>query len=315
MIKKMLYSASFVVFAVSAFAQQPANTGYETWVNQGFPLSYDEPASWATTNSLRAAEAQACTCIPSDPVSIFKAGSANAFAGTDAMKIVSSVFPYVPAPVSSFINDTSGFAWIGSVQATAPYIFNGYGMTTRYAAYTFNAKYTPTGNDSAFCFVAFVKRNGANRDTVAYGYQYIHSQATYKSYIITLTYKMAIAPDTAIIIASATNPTQPKVGSTLYVDGGTFSGIQSINNETSKLTNWIHASPNPANNVITFTSPANDLSLMEIYDVAGRSVDAQVTSTNKTVFDVSVLSTGLYTYRAYNDKKQVIGVGKFNVAR
>lgn len=314
MYKKLL--STFIIAAVSAsigFAQQPTNVGFESWVSQAGPPAYEDPTGWGTPNLL------SNVLLGGNPVKVTKATSPNVNTGTYAMKI--ETFKYLPgigpADITSYLpNDTLGFALTGKIQFVSPYLFPGYPQTTRYAQLDFYAKYTPVGSDQGTCTVFFQKRNGTKVDTIAYGATLIASNTSFAKLSVPLTYKSGLAPDTATIIFNSSYK-KPQIGSALWVDDLSFSGLVAGINERNMLINAIKVFPNPATDNITFAaSVANEsLSLVEIFDATGRRIDAMAIQNNRHELNVNKYAEGLYMYNAYNDKKELIGIGKFNVTK
>jgi hypothetical protein len=312
MLKKLL--SVFVTVAVAtSFAQQVPNSGLETWIPQSGPPSYEDPTGWGTPNVLSNA------LLGGNPISVTKATSPNINAGTYAMKIVT--FKYTPgfANITAYLpNDTLGFALTGSVDATSPYLHPGYQETTRYAQLDFYAKYVPVGSDQGTCAVYLKKWTGpgAKVDTIATGAIVIASNASFAKLTVPLVYKKGTAPDTAVIIFSSSF-TKPQVGSALWIDDVSFSGIVAGLNERNMLMNAIKVFPNPATDKITFAAHMNNesLSQVEVFDATGRQVEGIVVENNRTELNTNAYSEGLYMYNAYNDKKELIGIGKFNVVK
>lgn len=312
MYKKLL--STFIIASVSAtigFAQQPTNAGFEsTWVAQ---TGYSEPPGWGTPNLL----SSSATIFGANAVSVSQATSPNVNSGTYAVKI--STIKYTPGfvDISTYLpNDTFGFVFSGKIMPSSPYLFPGYTQTTRYAQLDFYAKYTPVGSDQGTCTVFFQKRNGTKVDTIAYGATLIASNTSFAKLSVPLTYKSGLAPDTATIIFNSSY-TKPQIGSALWVDDLSFSGLVAGINERNMLLNAIKVFPNPATDNITFAaSVANEsLSLVEIFDATGRRIDGIAIQNNRHELNVNKYAEGLYMYNAYNDKKELIGIGKFNVTK
>ncbi|MCX6295199.1 MAG: T9SS type A sorting domain-containing protein, partial [Bacteroidetes bacterium] len=72
--------------------------------------------------------------------------------------------------------------------------------------------------------------------------------------------------------------------------------------------------PNPATNVISFTSSLN-AAAVEVFDIAGRKVGAFEMRGNAVTIELSSFSTGMYIYNVVNEKKEVINRGKFEVTK
>lgn len=318
MFKKLLSTITFayIFIVANVFAQQPPNAGFElAWKPQS---GYSDPAFWATANLL----SSNALVFGSNPVSVFKAVSPNVYSGDSAIKIVS--FKYTPgfADLTPYLpNDTLGFALTGKIQPSGKYLYPGYTQNIRYAQLDLYAKYTPVGSDQGNCAVIFQKRNGSKIDTVAIGAVAIGSTSTYTKFTVNMIYKApydksGISPDTATIILNSSY-TKPQVGSTLWVDDLSFSGLVAGINERNMLINAIKVFPNPATDNITFAaSVANEsLSMVEIFDATGRRIDGVAIQNNRHELNLNKYAEGLYMYNAYNDKKELIGIGKFNVTK
>lgn len=312
--KKLLYTLSSVaMLTVSAFAQQPPNANFEgTWANTpAIPTAFDEPAGWGTTNSLILL-ALFDNKTPGG-VTISKE-TASPYAGSNSLKIVTRA-NYTPSYLE--INDTAGFAFVGKVQQATPYLVSGYPMTTQYKSLEFYAKYQPVGSDKGGCIVLFSKMNGAVRDTIAYGTAIINSSSTFTKYTLDLTYKSSTLPDSASVLFSSSLNDGPQVGSTLYIDNIAFTGsVASIANY-SELLNRLEVYPNPAIDNVTIKSVVRDqyLNAVDVFDVTGKKVTSVTALGNTANISLSNYPAGFYTYNAFNDKKELIGIGKFNVVK
>ncbi len=323
MSKKLLSVIALTsTFAItSVIAQQVKNNSFDsTWTHTAGPPAYDDPASWATPNILTS---DATIFGPQMPC-VFKDSLANAHSGKYAMKIVttkytpgglagSALSPYLP-------NGTFDFAFTGSIVLTTTVaVVRGYAETHRYAQLDFFAKYTPVGSDVATCGVMLSKWTGTTRDTVAKGSVTISSTASYTDFTINLTYvNNFLTPDTAVVAFTSSGTTaQAQLGSALWVDDVTFSGTVPLGVENySSLMSSIKTYPNPASENITLALTENNLqnlSLIEIFDVTGRKADEVLVQNNQAVLNTSSFAKGLYLYSAYDEKRELIGVGKFNV--
>lgn len=315
MLKKLLSLFAIATFT-SGFAQQIPNGGFESWTPQSGPPAYNDPNGWGTPNMLSSA------LLGSNPVSVSQGTGADANSGTYSMKIVT--FHYTPgfANITAYLpNDTLGFALTGKVDAVSPYLHPGYTQTIRYAQFDFYAKYVPVGSDAGACIVSFTKWNSVSkkRDTVASGATAIASNASFAKLTVPLTYKLGIAPDTGVVIFYSSNYLlKPQVGSALYIDDAAFSGLVLGINERNMLLNTIKVYPNPATTRILFSANMmhhDNLSAVEIFNAAGSKVDAISIQNNQAELNTSNYAEGLYLYNAYNDNKELIGVGKFNIVK
>jgi len=309
---KLLLTLALTFIALVSFAQQPPNAGFETWTPQ---TGYNEPNGWGTANLLGS---NGPIWGSANPFSVFKVGSPDVNGGTSAMKI--TTFEYDNSgfvDLTSYLpNDTLAFAFAGKIQSTAPYLRPGYAVTNRYAQFEFYSKYTPVGSDNAVCVVYLQRRVAGVVDTIAAGKIMINSTTSYTKYTVPLTYKNGYAPDTANIVFYSSGA-KPQVGSTLWVDDVSFSGNVVGINEAHTLLKAISVYPNPATDNITLTLSSNNatLALVELFDVTGRQVNAVSVQGNKATVNTGNYAEGLYTYRAYNENKELIGIGKFNVLK
>jgi len=318
MYKKLLtaLSISAALFVSKGFAQQPPNAGFEVWGKDA--VNEPEPGGYGTSNVI------AYYLFGSNPLSVFK-DSTTVHGGKYAMKITTQAYSssgsFVGSMASYLPNGTLDFAFTGTLITSAPYFKPGYPEVNRYAQFTFYAQYAPTGSDVATCGVALTKWNGSSRDTVAKGAVTVSGTvSTWTQYTVTLAYKTCEYPDTAaIVFTSSGTKAQAKVGSTLLVDDVAFTGTNSctgINTETTIAT-AVTAFPNPASDNITLRSNglANSFSYVEIFDISGRKVDAQIVQNSLVTFNTSSYAKGMYVYTAYNENHSLVGVGKFSVTK
>jgi hypothetical protein len=323
MSKKLLsVIALTTVIAISnSIAQQVPNSSFDsTWTHTAGPPAYDDPAAWATPNILTTD----ATIFGAQQPCVFKDSLANAHSGKYAMKIVTT--KYTPGGIAGSAlaaylpNGTFDFAFTGSIVLTTTVaVVRGYADTHRYGQLDFFAKYTPVGSDVATCGVMLSKWTGTKRDTVAKGLVTMNSTATYTDFTIPLTYvNNTLTPDTAVVVFSSSGTTaQAQLGSILWVDDVLLSGTVPLGVENySSLMSSIKTYPNPASENITLALTDNNnqnLSLIEIFDVTGRKADEVIVQNNQAVINTASFAKGLYLYSAYNEKKELIGVGKFNV--
>ncbi len=316
MINKLLSTFAVTFIAITSFAQQPPNAGFEAWTPQsGDNGGYNEPNGWGTTNML----GKEINIFGPNPYSVFKVASSPQVPGTDTLVMKITTFKYSKgaADLTSYLpNDTIGFAFVGSIKPVAPYIFPGYPVTNRYAQFEFYSKYTPVNNDNAVCVVYLQRTVSSVVDTIAAGKIIMNSTSTYTKYTVPLTYKNGYAPDMANI-AFYSSGAKPQVGSALFVNNVSFTGNVVGIDEVSTLLKTISVYPNPATDNITLTLTNNTYSFafVDVFDVTGRQVNAVNVQSNKTTINTSNYAEGLYTYRAYNENKELIGIGKFNVLK
>ncbi len=290
---------------------------FELWGTDA--VGEPEPDGYGTSNVI------AYYLFGSNPLSIFKDSTA-VHGGKYSMKIVTGAYSssgsFVGSMASYLPNGTLDFAFTGTLKEAAPYFIPGYPEANRYTQFTFYAEYAPQTGDEAVCAVALTNFSGGVRDTIAEGSVTISGTvSSFTQYTVNLTYKSTCQfPDTAIIVfTSSGTKTQAKAGSTLIVDDAAFSGDNSCTGIISEtqLSAAVLAFPNPASDNITLksTGAANNFSYVEIYDLTGRKVDAQLVQNNRVTFNTSSYSIGMYVYSAYNENHELVGVGKFNIVK
>ena len=79
--------------------------------------------------------------------------------------------------------------------------------------------------------------------------------------------------------------------------------------------NVVSIYPNPANDVITFQNPGQELLFLELVDISGRSVYTTEISSGVSQGDVSMLAEGTYLYRLRNFQGEVLFTGKLRIIR
>jgi hypothetical protein len=319
--KKLILTISVAfTFINSGFAQTDLN--FETWATVALPgTTAQDPQGWASFNTLNS------SFTGSMPVTVSQYTTAPIPAGTIAAKIVTDVVPaadMIPSPFEPGQNfDTVGLVAVGKViVAATPSLKLGAPLTTgfvRPATLSFSSKYTPMAGDSAFVVSYLTHWNGASRDTIASG-QYATNASTtvFAVNSITLNYKPAFSAvwaDSMIIIASSSvfRHSGAKKGSAFYVDNFVWSGFNSIN-DISAADNKVSVFPNPATNAVNFQSTVN-ADAIEVLDITGRKINAYMMTGNTVSVSTSGFAPGFYLYNVVNEKKEIVGRGKFEIAK
>jgi hypothetical protein len=73
--------------------------------------------------------------------------------------------------------------------------------------------------------------------------------------------------------------------------------------------------PNPASNEINFLSDASKQKEIQVYDIAGRLLDAITINNNLTTFNTSAYANGIYTYNIIGKDNSVLTRGKFIITK
>jgi hypothetical protein len=306
--KQVLSLFAIVALAVTAYAQP--NAGFETWSSS---LGEDiQPTGWVSYNVFTAALIDPGN---TNPTSVTQAPSPNNYQGTYSAKI--TTIDLVTNPNSATIPNRGSYLMAGSVSFTSPYLHAGYIQTNRPQTFTYAAKYTPVGGDSAFAMVMLSKWNGISRDTIAIGYDYMPvAISAYQNRTVNLIYNSSfnnVFPDTGQIFFSASAPFGSQVGSALWVDALAFSGWNSI--DESSLANGVDVYPNPSSTITNFDVVSEEAYQVVITDMTGREVNRLVISNKKAKLDSYLLAAGTYTYSVITKENEVMSRGKFAVAQ
>lgn len=316
LLKGVTIASIFILNMTTTYAQQPANNGFENWTSHaavGSIPAYNTPDGWGTSNAI----ANKSGLAGVDSVTVFGAASSDVYAGTGAMKIISYKYNAGPfGDVSKWLpSGWLGFAFTGTMKSYAPCLFPGYAQTVRYTTLSFYAKYAPVGSDNGICTVFFRKRNGSSIDTVAYGAVQITGSSSYKQYNVVLNYKSTANPDTAVVFF-ASSGAAPKDGSTLWVDAVSFSGLNGVN-EHESIMDVVKAYPNPAVDRISFNSvnSTKQINYISVFDERGVKKEEVKFNNGEAILSTSGYVLGVYFYSAYDEKKELIGRGRFAVIK
>lgn len=86
-------------------------------------------------------------------------------------------------------------------------------------------------------------------------------------------------------------------------------------NETQKSNVELSVFPNPASNLINFSTTNTEAAQVIAFDVTGRVIVTEVLEMGKAKMNLSNFSTGVYLYRLVDKNKQTLTTGKFNVSK
>ena len=86
-------------------------------------------------------------------------------------------------------------------------------------------------------------------------------------------------------------------------------------NETQKSAIELSVFPNPASNLINFSTTNTEAAQVIAFDVTGRVIATEVLEMGKAKMNLSNFSTGVYLYRLVDKNKQTLTTGKFNVSK
>ena len=306
MIRKLFLTA--VICATAIFSKAQTNGGFENWGSQfGEP---QQPTGWVTANIFK-------LISPSNDTSCFKATSPNNIVGTASMKLETIVLAVNPDTAT--IPDTIGVAYNGSVILFPFSIVDRIPYPNRPSNLHFQAKYTPVGVDSGYCFIELTKWNNAlmRRDTIGTGWALILASANPLTYMTPILYypnHMNTLPDSMALAFSSSSPYVPMPGSVLYADDIYFTGwnsVEDVNNSNIHFT----AFPNPAKDVMTITADLDNASKVRIYDGLGRVIGTFLMQDKKYILNTSALQAGSYYFSVMDKNEDPLGGNNFNVVK
>ncbi|MDQ3111484.1 MAG: T9SS type A sorting domain-containing protein [Bacteroidota bacterium] len=310
--KQVLSLFAVAALTLTASAQAIPNSGFETW---GSSVGEDQqPTGWVSYNVFTAALIDPGN---TNPTSVTQAPTPDNYQGTYSAKI--TTITLVTNPASPDIPNTGGFLMLGNVSFVSPYIFAGDNFTSRPTTFTYAAKYTPVGNDTAFALVFLTKWNTTtmSRDTVAAGVDYLPlAVSAYTVRNINMLFDAALnntIPDTAQILFSSSSSFAPQPGSALWVDALSFSGYNGINE--SLLNNGVEVYPNPSSNVTNFDVISEEAYQVVVFDMTGREVNRLMITNKNAKLNSYLMAAGVYTYSVINAENEVLSRGKFSVAQ
>ncbi|MCX6310947.1 MAG: T9SS type A sorting domain-containing protein [Bacteroidetes bacterium] len=311
--KQLLSIFAIASLAMTASAQQfIPNAGFETW---GQAAGEEiQPTGWVSYNVFTA---PLMDPLNTNSASVTQAGTPNNFQGTYSAKI--TTIDLVTNPASANLPNRGGFLMAGSVAINAPYIFAGYQFSSRPTAFTYAAKYAPSGIDTAYCLVQLTHWNSIlhHRDTVAVGFDYLPlAVSNYQVRNMSIIYNTlfsAVFPDTATIFFSASSNITPQAGSALYVDALGFSGYDGISDNS--LNNGVDVYPNPSSTITNFDVVSDNAFEVVVYDMTGREVNRLRINNKNAKLNSYTMAKGVYTYSIITKDNEVLTRGKFAVAQ
>lgn len=277
--KKLFTLFAAIVACNVAMAQIP-NHSFELWDSSA---GFKQPVSWGNPDSLT----HILSVYPCE-------WDYPGYSGPSYMKLTSK---------NTGLGVVPGVAISGKINYTTFGPRSGFANTTRPAALTGAWQYMAFGSDQGHIAVLLSKWNTTtnSRDTVSFtDYLLPGMVMSWATFSIPLTYQMGSAPDTAIIVLSASGLV-PVNNSYLYVDSLGFSGTVPLGVVTT-ATNNTHATiyPNPAGNeaTISFNNRSGRHVTINVRDVSGRIIASLTPDTvageNRYSLSTSGYAKGIY---------------------
>ena len=283
---------TFIIFTFcTAFvnAQNVPNGSFEDWtpVTTG-TYAYELPNSWKTTDS-------ASLALTSGVFHSAVKENTILHDGAFALKLSgwATIFGNAPGAASN-----------GDIDITTLSIIKGTPDTVRHGKLNGFYSFAPLGGDRCFVIATLVKWNSTtnSRDTIAYG-EFSTTDPTpaaaYSPFTIEMNYNSWTEhPDTMIILllTSPLNIPSGTSGTTLYIDGLSFTGVVGINEIASNI-NSVQLYPSPATSIMTIRVDLKKARPLHynIYDIRGKHIFSDALEPNETRVDVSNFPPGNYS--------------------
>jgi len=298
--KKTFVLLFLLSFTSIAFSQALVNPSFETWtsfVASGGVGEY--PTGWTTTDSITKANG----------------GVESAWKGTDfydgsyCLHLKTSQITYLGFPITGPAIATNGK--VNMVGAS--FIFTeGSADTNRARYYSGRYKYTPAAStDSGLVSVFFLKRNGANRDTIAVGITSLEPSTSYRQFMVMMNFRdWTRQPDTSLILIQSSkgtiNGATVALGSELVVDSLNATGFVGIDELPGDVKSF-SVYPSPASSFIILDAELRNQTTLsyDIFDQSGRLIRSGKMSTLKETIDVADLAVGNYIVKLNSNGKTV----------
>ena len=299
-----------------AGVKSQVDLGLDTWVADPYG-SLQDPQGWTSFNTLSAVTMAQ---------TVFKITNSPAF-GTAAAKVVTGkvVGASVPNPFRPGQNfDTVGLLCLGTIHVlpTAGITFGQPVSISRPTFLSFSSKDSVVAGDSSFVLAYLTKWNSTTiphkLDTIASGKWGESSTGSgWASHTITMNYAAGttgIVPDSQQIYVSSSIYKRggAKIGSKYYVDGFCWDFYAGV--KENELDNIVSVFPNPASDEINFSSTLN-ASYVEVDDISGRKLGMFLMQNNKVKIQTEGFPPGFYIYNIWNDKREIVKRGKFEIEK
>lgn len=286
--KKSIALAVIALTISSVSMAQIPNNGFESWTNMG---SYSNPDNWSTLNDMTA-QFGVYTCTKGTPGN----------PGTSYMKLTSkSVLG---------MGVIGGIAICGTIDTLSMQPIGGFPFTNRPANFTGSWQHMIFGSSQGYIDVTLTYWDAGMqmRMPVASAHQTLSGMAmNWANFTMPLTYVSALAPDSCIIVLSASGST-PAANDYLWVDNLNFSGTVTGVSEINAVAD-VKLSPNPAQHqlVIDISGTGAQPVTMEVYNLIGKQMISPTSlfAGEKNVLDVSGFPAGSYLMKITSDDHEL----------
>lgn len=317
--KKIYFLLSALALAFSVDAQTVTGGDMEAWhvgsAGSTYPKVVRAPNNWYGVDSLIIADGQLLGSLLGIPDTVwqqqvFKDSAANAHGGSYAAKLVTEdqdtlgIFPGLLTNAVVSVDLTTFAVTFSGGQATTL-------RTTSVSAWI---KYAPTNTlDSANILVQTYGDVAGNPDSLlGVGTVRIGATPAFTQFTANVVYANPALYVNNVRITFASSSDTAFVGSTMWVDDVTMTGVAQVNAVNAVNAQKVSVYPNPASDVLYLEGGAATMECSVV------SVNGQVVATKsfngKSSIDLSALASGLYFY-TITENGVTIQRGKVGVSK
>lgn len=279
-----------LLFAFSSHSQI-LNGGFENWSADG-PNCFS-PDNWGTING---STGLVGVCTVEEETNDVHSGSSAMKLSTDQVVIPPFVDEIAP-----------GICTSGSINTQTEAVEGGHAFTSQPAAISFWYKAAPVNQD--FYSFSALLIDEVSGDTVGYaeaGDTVIVE--TYTEVVADVWYFSTTPPTLLQITFLPSDPDDPQIGSTLWIDDITMVGDVSGLSEAELAK--IYAYPNPVTDKVFFNLGTLNSGYISVYNLLGVKVAEQSISSMNNGVELSGLSEGTYIWQLADEKGGLIKTGK-----
>ena len=299
---RCLLIVSFLSIAIFGSSQQLPNAGFENW-------SSGSPNGWGNADDMLGGSGLVSGTTLETQVSPGNSGNSACKLQTQSVNLLLIGAITVPGIVNSgtlSLDLASGAPVFGRIPFTA--------MPTDF---TFFYKYAPVNGDTAAVLCYFTKWNTAtnSRDTIGGGGTFINGTvSSFTQMSVPITWLTgAPSPDSVQMFFISSAGVAPQINTSLIIDDVNM--VLPIGVSESYKSNDISIYPNPATDVVNFSSKNDQPVSVDIFDFVGKKVASQSFKNGKVSFSVSELPSGVYMYTILDSEGLEVKSGKFSVSK
>jgi hypothetical protein len=280
---KKIYTLILLAFLPILIHAQIPNNSFEDWTSTG---NYNVPDQWGNLNSVTEASGS-FTCIKGTPGN----------PGNSYLKLISKEI--------TGMGVVPGIAVCGTLNTLTRTPVSGFPYSGRPESIDGNWQFMAEGEDQGYISVLLSKWNQTEnrRDTIAFCYNPLPGMImSWRSFSFPLNYLSSQNPDSAIIVASASNANGSVTAnySYLYLDNLSFAG--SVAGVGEKSAGSISVYPNPAEDYIKITPSGSKTSVKAMICDPKGTILSEIEINGATNISISNYPSGVYFIRTSEGK-------------